>query len=177
MSVLPMSAQPHRRGYLAQVPKVLYAWIAGAFAAAAMAGISTNWDQLFPIPAERLVTVYRTHHCPCFRAWTDYLEHENFVVRTHEVDNLEPLRARLADRVRDPGCHVAVFDGYFVEGHVAGGDLRRLAGERPVGAGISVEGNPRGLPGLAPAAQADAYRVLIHRKDGSSAPWVNRGGA
>lgn len=135
-----------------------------------------NWDRLFPVSADRLVTVYRAHHCPCFRAWMEHLEGEQFVVRAHEVDNLAPVRARLADRVREPGCHVATLGGYFVEGHVTAEDLRRLVRERPPGVGISVEGNPRGLPGLAPAAQVGAYSLLIHRKDGSSEVWLSHAG-
>lgn len=171
-----MSARHDRRGHAARVPKALYAWIAAAFAAATIAGVSMNWDQLFPVPADRLVTVYRAHHCPCFRAWIEHLEGEQFVVRAREVDNLVPVRARLVDSVRDPGCHVAVLDGYFVEGHVTAGDLRRLVSERPPGVGISVEGNPRGLPGLAPVARVGAYNVLVHRKDGSSEVWLSHAG-
>ena len=62
----------------------------------------------------------------------------------------------LLDRVRkDAGisdklaaCHTAKIEGFFIEGHVPGTDIKRLMDEKPDAIGLTVPGMPMGSPGM-----------------------------
>ena len=56
-------------------------------------------------------------------------------------------------------CHMAVIDGYVVEGHVPFDALARLLLDRPEISGIAVPGMPYGSPGMGtdPDAQYDVF--------------------
>ena len=95
----------------------------------ALAGGLTAWERFFPIPADQLVTVYFTHSCRCFGAWTKSLKADGLIVRTIEPETLQPTRAHLNMPAGLWGCHVAFYLGYFVEGHVPASALRKLAAE------------------------------------------------
>jgi hypothetical protein len=49
-------------------------------------------------------------------------------------------------------CHTAKFDGYVIEGHVPGTDIKRLIAERPEAVGLTVPGMPAGSPGMVQGA-------------------------
>ena len=63
------------------------------------------------------------------------------------------------------GCHTAMIDGYFLEGHVPLSSVQRLLSERPAIAGLAVPGMPAGSLGMGedPAARYDVHYV---QKDG-----------
>lgn len=158
-----------RRG--PSLPRAFYYWLGAGVLCGLVAALAVNWDVLSPVPPDRLVTVYRLHDCPCFRAWGEHLEQQGFVVRVFELDRLGSARSKWGNTVKKPGCHFAVAGGYFIEGHVAGEDIRRLLSEKPLARGIAVLGDARGLPGLEQAAP-DPYDVTIFGDDGRAEVWV-----
>ena len=82
----------------------------------------------------------------------------------------------LLDRVRrDAGisdklaaCHTAKIDGYFIEGHVPGTDIKRLMYEKPDAIGLTVPGMPMGSPGMDQGTEFEKYDVLLVKKDGTT---------
>lgn len=106
---------------------------------AMVGGFLTYWDISHQAPADKLVTIYRTHHCGCVSSWVKNLEAGGLVVRTFEVESLKSERQRLGVPPQLRSCHVANFMGYFVESHVAPAGLKRLAAERPKAKGIVTE--------------------------------------
>jgi len=65
-------------------------------------------------------------------------------------------------------CHTAKFDGYVIEGHVPGTDIKRLIAERPEAVGLTVPGMPAGSPGMVQGADFEPYDVLLIKKDGTT---------
>jgi hypothetical protein len=99
-------------------------------------GVMASWDQLFPIPAERLVKVYRVHGCTCVFDWAKTLEAAGFTVKMVELNSLQRVRSSMHVPEKLKGCHVANYLGYFVEGHVAPQALHKLAREHPSAIGV-----------------------------------------
>ena len=65
-------------------------------------------------------------------------------------------------------CHTAKIDGYVIEGHVPGSDIKRLIAERPDAIGLTVPGMPVGSPGMEQGAEFEPYDVLLIKKDGAT---------
>ena len=95
------------------------------------------------------IEVWKSTTCECCGNWVD-LEANGFDVKVNAAD------PSLLDRVRrDAGisdklaaCHTAKIDGYFIEGHVPGTDIKRLMDEKPDAIGLTVPGMPMGSPGM-----------------------------
>lgn len=121
------------------LPRELKIWLLIALLGGLTAGLLTAWEELFPVPPDKLVKVYFTHSCRCAHPWAHTLEAEGFVVRMFEPETLRPTRAALHTPDGLRGCHVAEFMGYFVEGHVPAAALRRLAAEHPQALGVAME--------------------------------------
>jgi hypothetical protein len=143
-------------------------WRVAAIAvlAAAVAALVATWDRLFPVPPEKLLTVYWTHECRCAHSWIRSLESDGFVVRDFEIGNLRSVRERLQTPEMLRGCHVGTLLDYFVEGHVPPEALRRLADERPPGRGVARASDLSLSP---PGVGAEA--VVLFDDIGVSRPW------
>lgn len=137
----------------------------------AVAGIATSWEQFFPVPADHLVRIYRTHGCRCAFPWAKMLESEGFVVRMFEPESLEITRTALHTPESLRGCHVAEFMGYFIEGHVPVSAIRRLSAEHPLLRGIAVQSSATGSAERLPS-QTDGEPVLLFDQTGTSRIWV-----
>lgn len=141
--------------------------------AALLFGIVTavvmSWEQIFPVPPERLVEVAWTHECPCVRGWMKALREEGFVVRDHEMEDLSATRRqwKVPDAIH--GCHPATYMGYVLDGHVPADTLRRLAREHPTAAAL-VQVNTVDIGGNEGRSTEDLRFELIDR-DGSRRPW------
>lgn len=123
-----------------------------------------SWERMFPVPPERLVQVAWTHECRCAYGWMKSLREEGFVVRDHEMGDLNTTRRqwKVPDTIH--GCHPATYMGYVLDGHVPADTLRRLAREHPPAAGlIQVD-----AAGSDPSAEL--HFELIDR-DGTRRPW------
>jgi len=140
-------------------------------AAAIVAAVVMTWDQIFPTPPEKLVTVYRVHRCGCVTQWVRALKDEGFTVRLFELNNLHTMRKTLRTPANMQGCHVATYLSYFVEGHVPASMLRQLASERPSATGVATQAD---LSNRAYRVNViTAYNYLLVGKDGVQRPWGN----
>ena len=95
-----------------------------------------------------------------------HLRENGFEVKTEDVADMEPVKARFGVEPRYQGCHTAVVDGYVIEGHVPATDIARLLEERPEVRGLSVPGMPRGSPGME-GPVSDSYDVLTFDDSGA----------
>lgn len=112
------------------------------------------------------ITVYKNPTCGCCAGWVDYLKTKGFQVETHNVDDLDVIKAEHG--LTDPklkSCHTAIVDGYVVEGHVPADDIWRLLSERPDVVGITAPGMPPMSPGMN-SEQPQGYQVLTFDREG-----------
>ena len=118
------------------------------------------------------VNVYKSPYCGCCGAWVDNLKASGLNVVVHEMEDVTPIarQAGVPDKARS--CHTAIVDGYFVEGHVPGPDIRKLLRERPTARGIAVPGMPIGAPGMEQGDRKDAYATLIVDRSGATRVFV-----
>ena len=63
------------------------------------------------------------------------------------------------------GCHIALVEGYVIEGHVPVDAIRRLLKEKPPLIGLAVQGMPIGSPGME-GANRQPYDVLAFDRQG-----------
>ena len=115
------------------------------------------------------VVVYKSPTCGCCTEWVAHLRRHGFRVRSEDVAELQPVKARHGVPPELQSCHTALVGGYVVEGHVPADLVERLLRERPKVAGIAVPGMPVGSPGMeVPGARAERYRVLTFDRDGKT---------
>lgn len=138
-----------------------------ALLGAALAALAVNWQLLFPVPAEKLVEVVWTHECACVHAWMAALRAQGYVVRDFEMESLRATRRRWQIPGSARGCHPARYMGYYLDGHMSGTTLRRLAKEHPAGLGLEERrvGEAHGEPKGAENA------TVLTTKDGTAIPW------
>ncbi len=118
-------------------------------------------------PAVPAVSVSKLVECGCCDQWAEHLRKNGFAVSVREVPDLAPVRKKYGVS-RDFGtCHVAMVEGYVVEGHVPAADIRRLLRERPKVAGLAVPGMPAGSPGME-GPRSDPYEVLAFERSGAA---------
>lgn len=117
------------------------------------------------------VTVYKTPWCGCCHMWAEAVERAGYQVTTVDLENLSQVRNQTGVPSEMEGCHVAVVEGYFLEGHVPLEAVSKLLAERPSIAGIAVPGMPQGSLGMGddPAATYEVYAVP---RDASGSPSV-----
>ncbi|MBB4525920.1 hypothetical protein GGE62_006011 [Rhizobium leguminosarum] len=93
-----------------------------------------------------------------------------YSVDLHNTDDLAAVKARLRVPAEMEGCHSAVVEEYYLEGHVPLEAVHRLLRERPPVRGLAVPGMPPGSLGMGvdPAAVYDVYAI----PSGTGAPYV-----
>ena len=111
------------------------------------------------------ITVYKTPTCGCCHEWVNYLKANGFKVITHDLDNLDQIKAQHGVPAQLQSCHTAVVDGYVVEGHVPADDIWRLLTQRPKVTGITAPGMPQQSPGMYSLEPHD-YDVLSFDAEG-----------
>lgn len=106
------------------------------------------------------VMVWKSPTCGCCGGWVDHMRAAGFPVTVQEVDDVEPVKARLGVPVRLQSCHTALVGGYALEGHVPADSVQRLLRERPAAVGLAVPGMPQGSPGMETGVK-DPYDVVL----------------
>jgi hypothetical protein len=116
------------------------------------------------------IEVWKSATCKCCGAWVKHLEADGFTVKVNaaEPSTLASLKRQAGIGDRLASCHTAKFDGYVIEGHVPGTEIKRLVAERPEAIGLAVPGMPVGSPGMEQGAEFEPYDVLLIKKDGST---------
>jgi hypothetical protein len=116
------------------------------------------------------IEVWKSATCECCGAWVKHLEANGFTVKVNaaETSALASLKRQAGIGDKLASCHTAMIDGYVIEGHVPGTDIKRLVAERPQAIGLAVPGMPVGSPGMEQGAEFEPYDVLLIKKDGTT---------
>lgn len=93
-----------------------------------------------------------------FTAKLDYLPPDTLMKRKMSA-GLKPEQT---------SCHIAIIQGYVIEGHVPGREISRLLREQPDAIGLAVPGMPKGSPGMEVSGKGDPYDVLLVKRDGAT---------
>ena len=133
-----------------------------------------------PVPATHdeasLLVVHKHPSCGCCVAWIDHMREAGFAVQVHDHQDMGPIKQSAGVPYAKGSCHTAEIDGYFVEGHVPAGDVKRLLSERPEARGLTVPGMPAGSPGMEmPDGTVHPYAVELIGHDGSSTVYARHG--
>lgn len=121
-----------------------------------------------PALAENLsIEVFKSPYCGCCDDWITHLEDNGFEVTSHTRDDMPAIKARLGVTPELQSCHTGVINGYFVEGHVPAGDIKRLLDEKPEIQGLAVPGMPAGqnVPGMETRPGNATFDVLAVDED------------
>jgi hypothetical protein len=116
------------------------------------------------------IEVWKSATCDCCGAWIKHLEANGFAVKVNDAapGALAALKREAGIGDKLAACHTAKIEGYVIEGHVPGSDIKRLVAERPEGIGLTVPGMPVGSPGMEQGAEFEPYDVLRIKKDGTT---------
>jgi hypothetical protein len=98
--------------------------------------------------ARHEVVVYKNRSCGCCGEWEKHMRSSGFVVQSHALDDVGPVKRNLGVPEALASCHTAMVSGYVIEGHVPAGDVARLLRERPKATGLAVPGMPSDAPGM-----------------------------
>ena len=115
--------------------------------------------------ASDVVEVWKSPSCGCCTGWVKHMQASGFEVKTHDVEDVDPVKR--ANGVPEPlhSCHTATIGGYVLEGHVPAADVRRLLAERPKATGLSVPGMPADAPGM-DMNMGEPYQVILFGQPG-----------
>lgn len=120
--------------------------------------------------------VTKSPTCGCCVAWIEHMRHAGFEVDVRDTEDVHAVKERLGVPFGKGSCHTAQVAGYFVEGHVPAGDVKRLLVERPDAKGLTVPGMPMGSPGMEiPDGRIQPYVVELVAKDGSTSAFAIHG--
>src|SRR5262245_11782070 len=116
------------------------------------------------------IEVWKSATCECCSAWVKHLEANGFTVKVNpaEPSTLASLKRQAGIGDTLASCHTAKIDGYVIEGHVPGTDIKRLVAERPDAIGLTVPGMPVGAPGMEKGMEFEPYDVFLIKKEGST---------
>jgi len=112
------------------------------------------------------MTVHKDPGCSCCVAWSRAYAREGYKVVERNENDMQAFKASLNVPPDVQGCHTAVVDGYYVEGHVPIEAVEKLLRDRPELAGLAVAGMPRGSLGMGNSPKA-SYDVMAVPLDGS----------
>ncbi len=112
------------------------------------------------------ITVFKSPTCGCCNKWIKHLENNNFDVISKNSSNMPKVKSEAGVIPQVQSCHTGIINGYYIEGHVPAGDIKRLITEKPKALGLSVPGMPMGSPGME-GHRKDPYTVILMKKDGS----------
>lgn len=122
-----------------------------------------------PAFAEPLeATLYKDPECGCCEGYAAYLRENGFNVEVKPTDELAAISRKAGVPEGMQGCHTMFIDGYVVDGHVPVNVVRRLIGEKPAIAGITLPGMPMGSPGMA-GTKTEKFLIYTVPKDGEAA--------
>lgn len=114
--------------------------------------------------------VHKDPDCGCCEAWASAFGDAGFSVDLRNEDNMDAVKRKLSIPASLQGCHTAMVEGYFLEGHVPLEAAQKLLAEKPALSGLAVAGMPKGSLGMGTDPGA-SYDVIALPRDGS-APYV-----
>lgn len=157
-------------------PLLALALLAGSATPPASASAADDNATATATVALPLVTVHKSPYCGCCTQWVEHLRAHGFEVRVVDTADMTPVKRRVGVPAGKVSCHTAEVGGYFVEGHVPAGDVRRLLTERPEIRGLVLAGMPPGSPGMeTPDGSVPPYVVEQVGNDGSLSDYARHG--
>lgn len=114
------------------------------------------------------LTVHKSPYCGCCAKWIEHVEKHGFTVKVIETEDMAAVKKRLGVPDKMASCHTTQVGGYFIEGHVPAGDIKRLLAQKPKAAGIAVPGMPAGSPGMEAGGQKQPYATMLVGMDSKS---------
>jgi hypothetical protein len=116
------------------------------------------------------IEVWKSATCQCCGNWVKHLEANGFTVKVNATEPAALARLKREAGIGDKlaSCHTAKIDGYVIEGHVPGTDIKRLVADHPDATGLAVPGMPIGSPGMEQGTETEPYDVLLIKKDGTT---------
>jgi hypothetical protein len=105
------------------------------------------------------ITMYTNPQCGCCEGHAGHLQDNGFKVVVTPTHDMSAIRKQHGIPAKFEGCHIALVDGYFIEGHVPAAAIKKLLVERPRIKGISLPGMPDGSPGMS-GARTTPFEVL-----------------
>ncbi len=120
--------------------------------------------------AEPRMTVYKSPTCGCCENWLEIVDARGMGARGVNTEDMDAVKQQFGVPKNMEGCHTAIVDGYFVEGHVPFEAIERLLQERPEIDGIAVPGMPAGSPGMSGYLEGPltVYAIV----DGEASPYM-----
>ena len=122
-----------------------------------------------PIPslaAEPIAAkLYKNPQCNCCEGYAQYLRQNGFKVDVTPTNNLSEISRKAGVPSDLEGCHTMFVGDYVVDGHVPLQTIRKLLGEKPGIAGITLPGMPLGSPGMN-GAKEGSWTIYAVTKDG-----------
>jgi hypothetical protein len=144
----------------------------------AAAALVTQVGAAFALPTIKPIrlTVYKSPSCGCCRLWLTHAQSVlvGYDIKTHDVDDLTEIKARLGVPPALQSCHTAISGPYVFEGHVPADLIKRFLAERPRALGLAVPGMPVGSPGMEMGPRKDPYDVLLFDKAGKTRVYAKR---
>ena len=90
-------------------------------------------------------------------------------MRIEETEFIDEIKTRYQVPEELLSCHIAIVDGYVIEGHVPAAEIKRLLEERPEVIGIAVADMPPGSPGMDVLGfENDPYDVVSFDRTGKT---------
>ncbi|MDH3439091.1 MAG: hypothetical protein OEN48_19205 [Betaproteobacteria bacterium] len=114
--------------------------------------------------AKGTIQMYKQPTCGCCGIWGKYMQEHGYVVESHALADLSPVKRKYRIPKALETCHTAVVDGYFVEGHVPVEIIDQLLAQRPDIDGIALPRMPSGSPGM-PGKKRGTW-IIYAIKDG-----------
>ena len=121
------------------------------------------------------IKAYRNPGCGCCEKWAAQLKMAGFDITMEDDPNLEARRVAAGVPADIAGCHTAVMGDTIIEGHVPVEDIKRFLAEKPDARGLAVPGMPAESPGMENGGQADPFKVLVFKTDGTWTEFASHG--
>lgn len=123
--------------------------------------------------SQKSMTVYKDPSCGCCEAWANAMVDADFEVHVRPTDDLVSIKSRMRVPSSVEGCHTAVADSYFIEGHVPLEAVERLLNERPDIRGLAVPGMPNGSLGMGDNPAVASYDVMSVDRQGNTSVYMS----
>ena len=137
-------------------------FLIASVAALSATGVTPTWA------STRQMTVYKDPNCGCCKAWAEAMAGANFDVRVEPVDDISAVKRRYEVPAEVEGCHTAIVEGYFLEGHVPLEAVERMMKEQPDIRGLAVSGMPQGSLGMGNDPTVASYDVMAVSRDSNA---------
>ena len=120
--------------------------------------------------------VYLSPDCGCCHDWVIHMKKNDFPLEKNMESNMYDIKINAGLPIDLASCHTAMISGYFIEGHVPAGDVKRLINENPNNIiGLTVPGMPAGInvPGMEVSDEIANFDVLAIDSNGNSSIWAH----